>query len=249
MNRILIGLFAILYSTNLYSQDNSTGASPIHTVSFNTQFIQIKDEFNYGLVFSGPNLVAGYSLARITDKDILQYSLEVGFGGVFNKGAGFAWRFKPIDVFYGRNLITKCIKIGGYIAADYQWQQYSELQGGSLFWFSTIELGPRIQYTLPYKSGVLNIDFSNSLAGFTSRPEPSTETYYYEFSFSEFISVANQNLTFGSFNLFNRTKIGVSIQPNSWKRLTMGYRFEYFGYYKEPTLSFISHSINLNWNI
>ena len=249
MNRILIGLFTILYSTNLYSQNNSSGASTTHRVSFNTQFIQIKDEFNYGLVYSGPNLVVGYSYSRTTDSHILEYSPETGFGGVFNKGAGFAWRFIPIDVFYGRNLTTQGIKIGGYAVADYQWQQYSELQGGQLFWFSSIEFGPQIQYDLPYKSGVLNIDFSNSLAGFTSRPEPSTETYYYEFSFSEFISVANQNLSFGSINLFNRTKISVSVQPNSWKHFTMGYHFEYFGYFKEPTLRFISHSINLNWNL
>jgi len=249
MTRIIIGLFTILYSTNLYSQDNVSGASPIHTISFNTQYIQIKDEFNYGLVFSGPNLVAGYSFTRITDMDILRYSPEVGFGGVFNKGAGFAWRFKPIDFFYGRNLTSKRIKIGGYLAADYQWQQYSELQGGRLFWFSTIEFGPKIEWSIPYKSGIVNFDFSNSLAGFTSRPEPSTETYYYEFSFSEFISVAHQNLSFGSFNQFNRTKIGVCIHPNSWKHLTMGYHFEYFVYYKEPALRFTSHSINLNWNL
>jgi len=249
MNRIILGLFAILYSINLYSQDNSPGTNPTHTLSFKAQYIQIKDEFNYGLVFSGPNLVVGYSFSRITDKDILMYAPEIAFGGVFNKGAGFAWRFKPIDIFYGRNITTKQITIGGYVATDYQWQQYSELQGGRLFWFSTIEIGPRIQYVLPYKSGILNIDFSNSLAGFTSRPEVSTETYYYDFSFSEFISVAHQDLTFGSFNLFNRTKFGVAIAPNSWRHLKIGYNFEYFGYYKEPTLSFICHSINLNWKI
>lgn len=249
MTRIIIGLFTILYSTNLYSQDIVSGASRIQTLSFNTQYIQIKDEFNYGLIFNGPNLVAGYSFSRITDKDILRYSTEVGFGGVFNKGAGFAWRFKPIDFFYGRNLTSKRIIIGGYLAADYQWQQYSELQGGRLFWFSTIEFGPKIEWSIPYKSGIVNFDFSNSLSGFTSRPKSSTETYYYDFSFSEFTSVANQNLTFGSFNLFNRTKIGMTVQPNSWNHLTIGYRFEYFGYYKKPTLSFISHSINLDWNL
>lgn len=249
MNRIIVGIFAILCSINVYSQDNVSAASLTHIISFNTQYIQIKDEFNYGLVFSGPNLVAGYSLARISDKDILQYSLEIGFGGVFNKGAGYAWRFKPIDVYYGRILNGKRFKIGGYVAADYQWQQYSELQGGRLFWFSTIELGPKIEYALPYKSGVIIFDFSNSMVGFTSWPEPSTETYYYDFSFSEFISVANQNLSFGSFNQFNRTKIGAFIKPDSWKHFKMGYRFEYFGHYKEPALSFICHSIKLNWNL
>jgi len=121
MNKIILGLFAILYSINLYSQDISSGANTIHTLSFKTQLIQIKDEFNYGLVYSGPNFVVGYSYSRTTDKHIFEYSPEIGFGGVFNKGAGYAWRFKPVDVFYGRNLTTKRIKIGGYVATDYQW--------------------------------------------------------------------------------------------------------------------------------
>ena len=249
MIRIIFGVFAILYSINLYSQENSSGASTKHTVSFKTQYIKIKDKFNYGLVFSGPNLIVGYSFSKITDKDVLLCSPEIAFGGVFNKGAGFAWRFKPIDIFYGRNISTELMAIGGYVATDYQWQQYSELQGGRLFWFSTIEIGPRMEFEFPYKSWVLTFDISNSLAGFTSRPEPSTETYYYEFSFSEFISVANQDLSFGLFDLFNRTKFGMTIQRDSWKRLTLGYCFEYFGYYKGPTLSFINHSLSINWKI
>jgi len=246
MNRIIIGLLAILFSFDGLAQHNSSNASKVHMVSFKTQFIQIKDAFNYDLVFSGPNLVAAYSFSKNTNKDLIRFSPEIAFGGVFNKGAGFAWRFKPIDLYYGRKLSSKPFTIGAYLATDYQWQQYSELQGGRLFWFSTIEVGPKIEYVLPYQSGLLNFSFSNSLAGFSSRPEPSTESYYYDFSFSEFISVANQNLSFGS---FNRAQFEMTLEPNSWKRLSIAYSFEYFTYTQETRLSFISHSLNFNWKI
>ena len=93
MNRIILVLFAILCSFNGFAQNDSAGVSKISTVSIKIQYIQIKDEFNYGLVFTGPNLVAAYSFSKVTDNGIFRYSPEIAFGGVFNKGAGFAWRF------------------------------------------------------------------------------------------------------------------------------------------------------------
>ena len=83
MNRIIFVLYILANSNSVHSQDNSTATSKTHTVSFKTQFIQIEDEFNYGLVYSGPNLVASYSYSKITNKDMLMYSPEIAFGGVF----------------------------------------------------------------------------------------------------------------------------------------------------------------------
>ncbi len=239
----------MLLSASAYSQSNGEVNSKIHAITFKTQFIQIKDEFNYGLAYSGINLVAAYSYSKFGDKSLIEYTPEIAFGGIFNKGAGFAWRFKPIDLYYGRKLKSNPLTIGAYFAADYQWQQYSELQGGRLFWFSTIEVGPKLVFEFPYKAHLLNVSFSNSVAGFSSRPLPSTESHYYAFSFSEFVSVAHQNIKFGSIDLFNRTKIGFDFKHASWKRFSIAYSFEYLGYYKEPQLNFLCHSLNLNWKI
>ena len=59
------------------------------------------EELNYGLVFRGPNLAIAYALTRISGKNTFTYSPELAFGVIFNKGAGMALRFKPIDIFYG----------------------------------------------------------------------------------------------------------------------------------------------------
>lgn len=244
---ILICLSACVFSTNALSQNKSEASNrSVNKISFKTQFIQIKDEFNYGLVYSGINLAAAYTFIKITEKSIWDYNPEIAFGATFNKGAGFSWRFKPIDLYYGRKLKSKPITIGAYFATDYQWQQYSELQGGRLFWFSVIEVGPKASFRIPLNSFSLDVSVANSLMGFTSRPEPSTETYYYSFNFSEFVSVAHQNLTFGSYGSFNRTKLEIEMQKDSWKRFSIGYSFEYFGYYNEPTLSYLNNSINMN---
>jgi hypothetical protein len=249
VNGIFLGVCILLFSVNAYSQENNTSIGKTHTLSFKTQYIQVKDALNYGLVYNGPNLGVAYSYKKSTDENMLTYSPEVYFGGLFAKGGGFSWRFKPIDIFYGLNLKSRHITIGAYLSTDYQWQQYPELHGGRLYWFSSIEIGPKIAYELHTNSYLLNICFSNSLAGFTSRPKQTNEPYFYSFSLSEFINVANQNLDFGSFNQFNRTKLEIKLNPDSWKRFSIGYSFEYFGYYQEPSLSYLSHSFNLNWKI
>jgi len=244
--RIILILLITLF--NSVCAQSSTRNSK-HSLIFKSQFIQIKDAQNYGLVYNGPNLGASYSYEKNSEVKLFMYSSEIYFGGLFNKGGGFSWRFKPFEVYYGRHLKSKPITIGTYFSTDYQWQQYPELHGGRLYWFSSIEIGPKIAFELHHKSYSFNIYFSNSVAGFTSRPKPTSESYFYSFSFSEFIKVAHQNLDFGTYNQFNKTKFGIELKHDSWKRLSTGYGFEYFGYYQEPKLTYLSHSLNLKWKI
>ena len=249
MNRLNI-IAILLFSTGLLAQDNLERESKNHSFTFTTQYIQIKDDFTYGLAYGGVNLMIGYDFIKQTRNATFTYTPEIGFGGIFNKGAGFTWRFKPIDVYYGFRYASRSNNrgfnsIGAYLAADYQWQQYPELQGGRLYWFTALELGPRISYILPVKNKEIHITFSSSLAGFTSRPEPSTETYFYSFGLSEFISSAHRDMKFGSFNLFNRTRFDVELANLKAGRFSLTYGFEYFGYFQDPRLSFMNHSLKL----
>jgi hypothetical protein len=176
----------------------------------------------------------------------------MGFGGDYNKGAGIALIFKPIDVFYGysvkRNQKTP-FTIGAYISASYNWQFYPELQGGHMFWFTSIEIGPQAVFIIPLKQKRIIVNMANSIAGFVSRPEPSTETYYYSLEFPDFISNANSNFTFGTFNLFNHTNVEIEFLHRQGKRLSLAYEFDYFGYYDEPKLNYLTNSLNMKWKI
>lgn len=239
----------VILSLNLFAQEAKNEKVLQSAVMLKAQFFQFKDKFNYGLSYSGINLLVAYSYANESEQNLFTYDTEIGFGGSFNKGAGLAWRFKPIKLFYGYKLSSTPFAIGAYIAADYQWQQYSELQGGKLFWFSSIEFGPQARYLLPFKSNWIAITFSNSLAGLAARPKPGTETYFYDFSFSEFLSTSHENLKFGSTNLFNRTIFEIELKRKEKKRFSLAYQFEYFGYYQNPNLSFLNHSFNLKLNL
>jgi hypothetical protein len=243
---VILALFNVSKSI---AQDIEWSNTSKHSILLKSQFFQIKDELNYGLTFSGINLMLGYDYSTTAGKKNLSYSPELGFGANFNIGTGLAWRFKPIHFTYTFKVKNRGLTVGGYFATDYQWQQYSELQGGRLFWFHTIELGPMITYITPFTTKNIRICISNSFAGFTSRPNQKIESYYYSLSLSEFISTTHRNLEFGLVNLFNRSKLSVDLIRGPKKRLSFGYEFEYFGYFNDPGLSYLNHGLSLRWKI
>jgi hypothetical protein len=126
---------------------------------------------------------------------------------------------------------------------------YPELQSGRMFWFSTFEIGPRVMLTLPLRWKALNISMSNNLCGWTSRPDPATETTFYHRQFSDFINSVHRNLRFGFIDLFDHTEIFISAPNLKERGPSLGYRFKYFGYDQQPKVMFVMHSFNLRWQL
>jgi len=250
-SHVLQFVFFLLFTYGLMGQEMNTLTKPekIHSVFVKTQFAQYKDQFNYGLVFSGVNLDLGYAFQKKSERRIISYKGELAAGINFNKGPGLVVRLKPVDFFYGFSINDKPVTIGPYFSANYQWQLYPEIQSGHMFWFSTWEIGPQIIVKVSHHSNRITLIFSNSLLGFTSRPEPGTESTYYSLKLIDFIKNGHQNMKFGSFNNFNHTDLQLGFQNNKWKRLSLFYSFEYFGYYQDPKLGIIYHSINLNFKL
>lgn len=223
----------------------------MHSLTLKTAFFQIKDDFTYGLVFNGVNLSGRYSFEKNTEKATLMYAPEISFGANYNIGVGLALGFVPIDVFYGYKTKvspSKPIVVGAYFSTNYNWQFYPELQGGHMYWFTSFEIGPQLIFTFPLKNTMIKITFSNSLAGFTSRPEPQTESYFTSRKFSDFVSNAHSHLQFGSFESFNHTNFEIVFLRKD-KKLNFAYEFDYFGYFKKPRLQYLSHAINLIWKM
>jgi hypothetical protein len=253
MNRIIhiiLLVFLAMLSSMLIAQDPVINKN--HSISLNTQFMQIKDEFNYGLVFNGLNLGVRYSFTTTSPGSTLSYTPDMAVGANFKKGLGIVILFRPVNLFYGININqsnSRLIAIGPYIATNYQWQNYSELQSGHMFWFTSLETGPEIILTLPFKSKLFKLKISNSLAGWTSRPEPSTETMFYSHKISDFASNAHSNMKFGSYGLFDHTNFKIEMLNAREKKPSLAYQFEYFGYYQAPKYLLLLHSINLKWKI
>lgn len=87
------------------------------------------------------------------------------------------------------------------------------------------------------------------MVGLTSRPESTTEKYYYSLKLSDFISNAHKDLTFNSLNAFSHTNFEIEFLNRDKKRLSFVYQFEFFGYFESPRENYLSHSINLKWRL
>jgi len=221
-----------------------------HSLVFKPEFFQIKEEANYGLVYNGVNLNFGYEYLKNTHDRLITYSTEFAFGIDFKKGVGLNWHLKPFDIYYGFEVFdnnNKIFHIGPYISANYYWQQYPFLQSGHMFWFTFIDVGPKIRFRVPINKYYITFSFSNSIAGIVSRPVPSTETHFYSLSISDFFKNAHSDFKFGSTNLLNHINVGAEL--HNQKRLSLAYEFEYFTYEDAPLLDYIAHSIILNWKI
>jgi len=248
--RNTLTLLGILCSCLMLSaQENSRKNT--HAISLKSQFIQIKDEFNYGLVHRGLNLAGEYTFVSHRDRNIFIYQAELGFGANYNQGVGMIWSLKPFDLFYGFNLYkdqARPVRLGPYLAGYYKWQLYPELQSGHMFWISSYEIGPRIEVSLPVKSRILHMTLSTSLASLNSRPEYKTEEYYYSLTFSDFVRNPHTNMTFGTLNTFTHTDLRLELAHPD-RGFSIAYEFEFMGYLEAPTFKYIAHSINLIWKL
>jgi len=247
--RYLIALFFLLVTLEGKAQE--TGQKLIHQVSFKTQFMEIKDVYNYGLAHRGLNLAGAYTLTSASDRNTFSYDAEIGFGVNYNQGVGMAWSFKPFDLFYGLRLNDNpnlILMLGPYMSGYYQWQLYPELQSGHMLWFSSYETGPELWASVPLESQLLTVSVASSLFSVNSRPQASPETYFYSLTFSDFVSNVHSDMKFGSLKSFWHFQIHLALS-NPDKNLSIGYQFEYMGYSEYPEYQYMIHSINLIWRV
>jgi hypothetical protein len=222
-----------------------------HWVSFKTQYLQIKDSYNYGLTHRGLKLAGAYSMTLTSKKTLLAYEAEIGFGANYNQGLGMSWSFKPFDLFYGFRLNNNpdlALTLGPYLSGYYSWQLYPELQSGHMLWISSYEIGPEIWASIPLKNRVLRVSLASSLLSLNSRPQTSPEVYFYSLTLNDFVRNVHSDMSLGSLKSFQHLDIQVVISGLN-KRFLIGYEFEYFGYSDDPKYQHMIHSINLIWQV
>lgn len=221
----------------------------IRTMNYNAGFIQIKDQMNFGLVFSGVQQSFSYRKAwKVNDKSIY-YHGDVGFGilsGTRNL-SGRNFNFKPIDVYY--NLYERVrgftLSAGPWMKAEYNYQIYPELQGEYSSYFTNYTLGFYIGAWIETNAGYFRLRWKNSLAGAIARQATDRDPYFYESSTSQNIKDVHSNFNSGSFNMFNNTYIEFLFVGVHHPRLGYGYSFEYFSYSKDPSLKAVNHNLSL----
>jgi hypothetical protein len=224
---------------------------PTHWLSFKSQYVQIKDVYNYGLAHRGLNLAGAYSLTLVSEGRVFGYETGIGFGANFNRGAGLAWSFKPFDLFYGFRLNDNpnlTLTLGPYLSGYYKWHLYPELQSGHMLWFSSYETGPELWASVPLEKRMLSISVALSLFAVNSRPQNSPETYFYSLTFNDFVSNVHSDMKLGTLASFQHFNIQLALS-NLNGRFRIAYEFDYLGYSEHPEYQYLTHSLNLTWQV
>ena len=222
-----------------------------HRVSFKSQYVSIKDGYNYGLAHNGLNLAGTYSLTSASENNVFSYETEIAFGANYKQGVGLAWTFKPFDFFYGFRLNNNpdlTLILGPYLSGSYRWHLYPELQSGHMLWFSSYETGAELRASVPLEQRLFTISVASSLFALNSRPQTSPESYFYSLTFNDFVSNVHSHMKAGSIDIYQHFQIKLALS-NINRRFRIGYGFEYQGYSRTPKYQYLTHSVNLIWRV
>jgi hypothetical protein len=246
----MLALIFLALGYNAAAQEADSAQATSQHITLVTRFSQYKDSNNYGLAFSGLGVLGRYTFSKKSVRTNFSYCGALGTDIIFNKGAGFALVFNPIDVGYGIRVNRKSsmpFYVGAYVATRYNWQFYPFTTSAFMHWMTSIEMGPRLTFYPTYSSKRIKIQLSNSLFGWVSRSQPPSEVYFFELGFSDFVKNAHKDFESGSFGTFNHTNLQVAIQRSN--KAAIAYEFDYYGFYDTPAISIIFHSFSLTWTL
>lgn len=212
----------------------AVGSGLRHHLSVYVGSVSIKEGFNGGMVFNGPQAAVRYELHWSAGVFDFAYSPELALGVPLSRGmAAVNLQITPVELAFqapvwqtGRHRL----QLGGEVAARYRYQTYPDLQNAHLFWFGEIGLSLRLGYAFHWQGGRLSLQWANSLLGFVSHT-PDNPSYFYSLRLADFVVRPHQNLQFGSFDRYDRTVVRLEYAPAALPPHAFGLGLEYVGYY------------------
>jgi len=228
--KVLVILMIIVHSLLSYEAFPQSK----NKIALSTGFLQIKDDFNQGMVFDGAQINFQYQHSWKFSSVELLYKPKVALGIPFDKGImAVNINFVPVDVSCLKpayNSELHLIKIGLNFATNYSYQSYPDLHAGRLFWFGEIGFSPVVEYQHRWSESVIGINLQNSLFGFVSRPK-DYNPYFYSLKFADFFTNPHEDMRFGSFDKYNHTNLQIEYVPNRSEANSFAFGMEYIGAY------------------
>ena len=212
--------------------------------------VQLKDGNNLGMVFNGFQLDYRFGIQwKISEHELL-YQPKLGFGVAMNRGMLSApIHIAPINVTWTMPVFQQSehtIRVGTNFVSDYHYVLYSELHDGPIFWTAEIGLSPVIRYNYQWNNKRIGVGLQNSLLGFASHRQ-GYDPYTFLFTWKDFVVDPHKGMKFGSFNNYNHTTISVEYVPNTSKKHSFMYEFDYFGIFYGNKYGRLNHY--LIWRI
>lgn len=249
--KICIFILLMLNFVNGFAQNDSLGNKRNHTNSFNLGFKQIKEDANFGLVFTGPVIKYGYNYKCENYNRLIEIDNEFGLGTLFTRkipGIDFYLKLLETSYLFKKTANNAQFLIGPYIKMEYNYNLYPDLQSGFDYWLSNYSAGINSAYYFKVFSLPANIKFKTSLFGFVSRQPENRNPYFYDLGLGHAIKHLNSDLNFVFINKFNSTNFEIQLRFKEQSRYIWSYNFDYYGFTDNPKVFVLVHSIKLEIN-
>ena len=230
-----------------------TALAPLHgqvrqTHSIVLGFLQIRDQFNLGMVFNGIQLEYRYGvLWKIYDTEML-FQPKIAVGAAFNRGiTGIQIRCVPVNVtwimpFY--ESAQHSLKGGFTVTGDYSFQMYPGLHNGHLFWMTEIGFSPLVYYGYQWEKSKISFNLQEFLFGFTSHTRKN-DPYFYSLKIGDFFLKPYEDMRFGSLHNLHHTTTAVEFIPDVSESNSIVYEFDYFNLFYGMRFERLNH--NFQW--
>jgi hypothetical protein len=244
MKALRLFILLLLILENGYSRDISETKSAFWSAGST----QVKEDANFGMVFTGAGFNYGMNRSFVNEKRIITLETEVGFQVLFSrKIPALDFYIKPVDMSY----MFKCsssgraLHIGPFVKLEYDYYMYPQLQSGFDYWFIRLSLGINALYRFMLLNSSFNVKFGSSVFGIVSRQPEYRDPYFFDIGIKYAIRHMHQSLAFASFNSFNTADLEIMWKKSRNSRISIGYSLKYSGYYNEPDINMISQSIKI----
>ena len=222
--------------------------------SLSTSYLELKDDFNYGLVFRGPDIGIEFGHNNVNEKYYFEFSSRLEGGGKTTIGTwGFRWYISPINARYlwkvtesdGFNLY-----VGPSTRVNYNIQTYPDLHAGPIIWMSNYDLGVSVNSFFSLGNKLLEVRLNTNLFGWHSRPSEDRDPYFYESGFGDNFSQLHEKLNPGGLSEFRQTEFETRLYFKGKKRSqSISYLFAFTGYYNRVEFRELIHSLKFTWFI
>jgi len=243
MNKTFTIIIGFILSAGIAS--SQMDKSHFHAVTLN--FLQIKEELNYGMVFRGLGLGYAYSAQWQNDKNLLGYEARFSFSILDTRDIlAPSINVVPVRLDYLFKMETNdrfCI--GPFFTMEYNFEMYPDLQSGYSFWFTHYSLGGALNYSFNTQKHHFDFIFHTTLLGITSRNPVYDDPYFFDLSLGYVLRFVHQNFQFGTLNRYNQSELEIRWQPKAISRLAFAYTFQYYGYFGEPKLNMLNQFVKL----
>ena len=222
-------------------------ARAVHDRTLLINHIQLEDAHNYGLVFRGLGLGYSAGWSWINQDRLLRYRNHLGLTIMTRYEIPAAdLRFSPgmLDYRWPINFLPG-VSAGPALSLEYRYQFNPDLQSGHAYWFSHISLGGGINWHFRLHRQEFTMEARTSLVGFASRPPAYYDPYMWKISVPLILKYVNQDFRPGSWNRYNVSSIEFNWIPQKKSRIGFGYKIDYMGYFDDPRITIIDHSVKI----